>query len=95
MKLKELLNNLDRDIKIEVTISDLIEFANYIIEHFERSESENDDEIGGIDLAMKITGLSKSTIYNKVSNNEIPYIKKGRLYFKRSDLIKWIEESNI
>ncbi len=92
MKLKELLQNLDRDVKIEVTISDLIEFANYIIEHTRPSTRENEDEIGGVDLAMKITGLSKSTIYNKVCNNEIPHIKKGRLYFKRSELIEWIEE---
>lgn len=52
----------------------------------------NEDEVGGIDLAMKVTGLAKQTIYGLVSNGKIPYYKKGaKLYFKKKELVGWIE----
>ena len=65
-----------------------------IIEH-KMITPENKDELGGIELAMKVTGLSKQTIYQKVSKDQIPYIKKGRLYFRKSTLLKWIENDNL
>lgn len=49
-------------------------------------------EIGGIQLAMDITGLTQGTIYQLVHHKRIPFIKNGRLYFERSKLIAWIKE---
>lgn len=50
------------------------------------------DEIGGIDVAMKITGLAKPTIYGLASERKIPHSKKGkRLYFSRKELIEWLK----
>jgi excisionase family DNA binding protein len=50
-------------------------------------------EILQIDEAAEFTGLAKATIYVKCSNRTIPYFKKGKfLYFKRSELKKWIED---
>lgn len=52
---------------------------------------KNLEEIGGIDLAISVTGLARATIYSKVSRREIPHSKRGkRLYFSRSELIQWI-----
>jgi len=60
---------------------------------FLRDESNTISDIIDIDIAVKIVGLAKSTIYLKTSKKEIPHHKKGRkLYFKRSELINWIEE---
>ena len=54
-----------------------------------KTESE---EIGGIDLAIEITGLAKPTIYSLVSERKIPHSKQGkRLYFSRQDLLEWIK----
>jgi excisionase family DNA binding protein len=40
--------------------------------------------------------VSKDTIYRKTSNIQIPYHKNGkRLYFKRSEIIKWIEAGKV
>lgn len=52
------------------------------------------DEIGGIDLAVKITGLAKPTIYSLVSQRLIPFSKPSgkKLYFRRSELQKWIQD---
>lgn len=49
------------------------------------------DEIGGIELAVEVTGLAKPTIYTKVSNRTIPHSKRGKkLYFSRRELNEWI-----
>lgn len=49
-------------------------------------------EVGGMDLARAITGLSARTIYRKTCTRQIPHSKlNGRLYFKRADLEAWIE----
>lgn len=49
-------------------------------------------EIGGIEMAMEITGLKRPTIYGLTSSREIPHYRQGkRLYFKRAELLTWIE----
>jgi excisionase family DNA binding protein len=51
--------------------------------------------VGGIELAQEITRLSKSRIYNLVSERGIPHSKRGnKLYFSRADLMAWVEAGN-
>ncbi len=51
------------------------------------------DEIGGIDLAIEITGLAKPTIYSLVSERKLPHSKQGkRLYFSRQELTDWLKQ---
>lgn len=51
------------------------------------------DKIYGIDDAVLFLGIAKPTIYAKTSKGEIPHFKRaGRLYFRESELIQWIEE---
>lgn len=53
---------------------------------------KEENDFTNIDGAMEITGLERSTIYNKWSKGEMPgYKKSRRLYFKRSELIAWLE----
>jgi excisionase family DNA binding protein len=43
--------------------------------------------------ACKYLNLAKQTLYGFTSKNEIPFIKRGKkLYFKKSDLEKWLME---
>ncbi len=50
------------------------------------------DEIGGIELAVNITGKAKPTIYNYCSGNLIPHSKRGKkLYFSRNELTEWLK----
>ena len=50
------------------------------------------DEIGGLDLAVEITGLARRTIYKRTHRREIPHRRVGgRLYFRRSELEQWID----
>lgn len=57
------------------------------------SSTEAFDEILDVNKVCQFLGVSKSTIYKKTSEREIPHSKVGkRLYFKRSELIEWISE---
>ena len=60
-----------------------------------KSRTMNDkpaDEIGGLDLAVAITGLARRTIYKLTHRREIPHRRVGgRLYFRRSELEQWID----
>ncbi|MFZ1666517.1 MAG: helix-turn-helix domain-containing protein [Flavobacteriales bacterium] len=57
-----------------------------------RTNEKPADEIGGLDMAVKITGLARRSIYKRSMNRTIPHRKVGgRLYFKRSELLEWIE----
>ncbi|MEZ4806626.1 MAG: helix-turn-helix domain-containing protein [Flavobacteriales bacterium] len=60
-----------------------------------KSRTMNDrpaDEIGGLDLAVEITGLARRTIYKLTHRRQIPHLKRGgRLYFRRADLEGWID----
>ena len=49
----------------------------------------------GIDEVCKITSLSRSTIYKKTSNHEIPFYKstlnkRSFLRFRRSEILNWM-----
>jgi excisionase family DNA binding protein len=49
------------------------------------------DEIGGVEMAMQITGKAKPTIYDLVHKRQIPHSKRGKqLYFSRRELLEWI-----
>ena len=59
----------------------------------EKIKNHSAPEIGGIDLAVKMTGLSKSRIYQLVMAKRIPYNKVpgvSRLFFNSADLNNWI-----
>ena len=48
------------------------------------------------DEAVAFTGLSKGHMYRLTSGHEIPYYKKCRkLYFKKSELEKWLMEKHV
>src|SRR5690606_34812783 len=59
-----------------------------------RSESTQQSALtNGIELAERITGLKKSTIYNLVQQRKIPHYKRGkRLYFDQKELLDWIRK---
>lgn len=55
-----------------------------------------DDELMDVAQAAKLLKLSIATVYTKVCRNEIPVNKQGkRLYFYRTELLKWIKSGRI
>lgn len=58
-----------------------------------RTKEAPSDEIGGLELAEAVTGLSRSTLYKKTHRREIPHRHVGgRLYFRRSELEAWLDQ---
>ena len=51
------------------------------------------DSGGGYDFAAQLTGYSKQTLYNKVSQKLIPHrIRLGKPWFDREELEKWMDD---
>ncbi len=76
-----------------LTIEDITKaIRNELRGYFEQQEEkEREDEIGGIELAIELTGLAKPTIYGLVSERKIPHSKRGKkLYFSRRELLIWL-----
>jgi excisionase family DNA binding protein len=72
---------------IELKIQDLIHLPNL------SQEVKEDKDKKGVQLAMRITGYERSTIYNLVNQRKIPHSKRGhKLIFNEDELKKWVEE---
>jgi predicted DNA-binding transcriptional regulator AlpA len=58
-----------------------------------KEERNEEDEYLNLEQASQFLDLAKATIYGLNSNLGIPSVKRGKkLYFRRSDLIKWNNE---
>lgn len=44
-----------------------------------------------VDDLSELTGWSKSIIYKGTSAGTIPHLKRGKLLFKRDEIIQWLE----
>ena len=52
---------------------------------------QGDNLMGVAELGKYLGGVSKDWIYQRTSNNEIPFIKIGHLIkFRRSDIDRWL-----
>ena len=50
-----------------------------------------DDPILTIDELAELLSMTKGSIYGLVHKNAIPYHKKGKLYFLKSEILDWIK----
>ena len=78
--------------------ADLLAFAEHLKVNVGAEEriSKEEKEILTIEEAASFLNLTKQTIYQRTSNRTIPFYKKNkRLYFKRSELITWLEEGKM
>lgn len=50
-------------------------------------------EVLNVDEAASVLNLAKQTVYTLTHKRDIPFFKRGKkLYFKRSEILKWIDE---
>jgi len=52
----------------------------------------NEDVFLSIDELANFINMTKGSIYGLVHKNAIPYHKKGKLYFLKSEILDWIKE---
>ena len=53
------------------------------------------NELLNMQQASEYLNLSKSSIYKLTMKREIPHFKRGKLYFKRSELQAWMTTNRI
>lgn len=60
---------------------------------YKHTETKITDRYGftDVDGASWILGLSKSKIYKASAERVLPTYKRGKLYFKISELLAWVE----
>lgn len=85
-------------ILISLTLNDL---KNLIRESFQEIIDEQNEPAQAKNFvfmnakeAADFLNMAMPTIYRYVNRNQIPYLIKGRLYFRMTDLVKWLENSN-
>lgn len=89
------LSKLPSWAKVELSKESLVAFANLLLSAngAEQKDSSDENEILTIDEASKFIKLAKQTCYQLCSKKAIPHYKRNkRLYFKKSELLKWLEE---
>lgn len=91
------LSKIPNWVKLEVSKEDLLAFANKLQEQEpSKSNSPPESEILSIDEAKDLLNLARQTVYGLCSKRAIPFYKRNkRLYFKRSELLAWIEKGRI
>ena len=76
----------------ELIESSLVKVLSSQISRSEEQTIQAPPEILHIDQAAELLNLAKATIYCLTSKGKIPHFKTGKkLYFKRSELLEWIE----
>ena len=69
------------------------ELESYFEVHPVSKINSRSDDIMTVDKTAKFLGLSVATIYSKVSQRELPVMKRGkRLYFSREELKGYLKE---
>lgn len=96
--MKQMENPFERlEFKLE-TLTNKIDLLEKNFGTFSAIKNETSDlpTIGGIDLAVNLTGYKKSTIYKLTALNKIPHVKLGgKIRFYSTDLLKWIKNDSI
>jgi len=79
---------------IDLTVADLMIIIEECMIGFRLNNemSNNEDEIGGYEIAEIVTGYSRQTLYQLKSAGELPYIRLpgGGVRFSKKMLINWL-----
>lgn len=60
----------------------------------EKNSQQSKDKLLTVQEVAKLLKLAPPTIYAKVSDNTLPFMKQGkRLYFLESDIIEYLKQS--
>ncbi len=78
---------------IDLKVSDLVE----ILQHHQSPIVSNrplaeEDEIGGYEVAERITGYSRQTLYQLKSAGQLPYLSlpNGGVRFSKKTILQWL-----
>lgn len=75
----------------EVTQENAVTIVNMLFEKFKETNLTTQDRFLNIDEVSILIGYKKSSVYGLVKKKNIPYHKKGKLYFLESEIIDWLK----
>ncbi len=80
--------------KIELTKEALLAFADRLRKDGSLMPArEKESEVLTVDEAAEFLNLARQTLYGLTSKRAVPFYKKNkRLYFKKIELLAWVEE---
>lgn len=80
--------------KIELTKEALLAFADRLRKDAPSLPTkEKESEVLTVDEAAEFLNLARQTLYGLTSKRAVPFYKKNkRLYFKKTELMAWVEE---
>jgi len=91
------LKKLEQIPEILVKILAKVERIEMMLEILLRDTSvAQEEELLTVSEAGQLLNLAVSTMYSKVSRNEIPVCKRGnRLYFNKADVLGWVRSGRM
>lgn len=77
---------------VATLVSEISELIEAVKSLQKEKTSQEVDKLLSIQEAGELLSLTVPTMYNKVSKNEVPYMKRGkRLYFSKTDLMAYLK----
>lgn len=75
----------------EVTKENAHLIAKMLLQYAREEDSSQEDQYLTIEELCDLIGYKKTSIYGLVQKNKIPYHKKGKLFFLKSEIIEWMK----
>lgn len=81
--------------QLEVFLRDIVrDVLQDVLANKTTSTLQLTNRIGGIELAVEVTGMAKQTVYNMVSQRTLPHSKRGgRIFFEEEVLRNWMVDN--
>lgn len=80
-----------RKVVYEVTEENAHLIAKMLLKYAREEESSQEDQYLTIDELCELIGYKKTSVYGLVQKKKIPYHKKGKLYFLKSEIMEWLK----
>ena len=75
----------------EVTEENAHLIAKMLLKYAREQEQNQVEQYLTIDELCELIGYKKTSIYGLVQKNKIPYHKKGKLFFLKSEIMEWLK----
>ena len=80
-----------RKIIYEITEENAMLFAKTFLKTIREEENPEEEKYLTISELAELIGYKKTSIYGLVQKNKIPYHKKGKLFFLKSEIMEWLK----
>jgi len=78
-------------LKLEGAYEFAQQVADIVIRKMNEEQSSERDEFLNVEEVAKLIGYKETSIYGLVKKDKIPYYKKGKLFFLKSEIIEWLK----